>query len=211
MPSFHPFLALFALITGLLLTPFTPAQAADPSYRTLKAAQPSETTGKIEVLEFFAYTCPHCKTMEPLVSRWARTLPEDVVLQRVPVAFNAGMEDLQKLYYTLENLDRLDLHEAFFKAIHNEHREIFTAPAIIDWAVEQGLDRQVFTDVFSSFGIQARVGRANELARNYEIDGTPSYAVGGRFVTSPAQAKGYDASLKVAGELIAMARDRGQP
>ncbi len=207
---FHPFLAAFALLGALLLAVLTPAQAAEP-YHTLKATQPSETAGKIEVLEFFAYTCPHCKTMEPMVAKWATSLPEDVVLQRVPVAFNASMEDLQKLYYTLENLDRLDLHDAVFKAIHNERLEIFTGPAIIDWAASQGLNRDNFADVFSSFGIQARVGRANELAKNYEIDGTPSFAIGGKFVTSPAQANGYEASLKVADALIKIARDRGQP
>lgn len=204
-------LALLTVASGMLLMPFAHAQGSNAGYQTLEKTQPSETSGKVEVLEFFAYTCPHCKTMEPMVSKWAETLPEDVVLQRVPVAFNANMADLQKLYYTLENLDRLDLHPAVFKAIHDERLPLFTGPEIIDWAAKQGLDSQTFADIFNSFGIQARVTRANELARNYKIEGTPSIAVGGKYVTSPAMAGSYAAAIKEADQLIELARESGQP
>ena len=61
--------------------------------------------GKIEVLEFFAYTCPHCAAMEPLVEDWAKTAPPDVVLKQVPIAFNAGMKPLQQ-HFTLIALER---------------------------------------------------------------------------------------------------------
>ena len=58
------------------------------------------------MLEFFAYTCPHCAAMEPLVEDWAKTAPPDVVLKQVPIAFNAGMKPLQQLYFTLIALER---------------------------------------------------------------------------------------------------------
>lgn len=203
-------LVLAALMTGMLFMPFSHAQS-DGRYHTLQSTQPSETSGKIEVLEFFAYTCPHCKAMEPLMTQWAVNLPGDVTLQHVPVAFNANMADLQKLYYTLENMERLDLHPKVFAAIHNERKSIFSGPEIIDWAEEQGLDRQVFSDIFNSFGIQARVSRANELAKNYQIDSTPSIAVGGRYVTSPGMTNSYEATVREADKLIELAREHGQP
>lgn len=209
-PLIRRTLGLLMLATSIMLVPFAHAQN-DGRYITLKTVQPSETSGKIEILEFFAYTCPHCKEMEPMVSEWAKTLPEDTVLQRVPVAFNANMADLQKLYYTLENMDRLDLHPAVFKALHDERLPILSGPAIIDWAAEQGLDRQNFTDIFNSFGIQARVTRADTLAKNYQIEGTPSIAVGGRYVTGPGMTHSYQATLDEADKLIEMAREQGQP
>lgn len=204
-------LVLIALTACMLFASAAQAQKNADGYQTLQNTQPSETSGKVEILEFFAYTCPHCKTMEPMVAKWAETLPEDVALQRVPVAFNASMVDLQKLYYTLENLDRLDLHPAVFKAIHDERKEIFTDSAIIEWAAEQGLDKQNFADIFNSFGIQARVTRADDLAKNYQIEGTPSIAVGGKYVTSPSLANGYEGALQVADKLVEQARERGQP
>src|SRR5690606_37446903 len=97
-------------------------------------AQPSDTPGNIEVLEFFFYTCPHCNAIEPLIETWRKTLPDSVVFKSVPVAFNASMQDMQKLYYTLEALGRLDLHPQVFKAIHTQHTDLTEAKGIIDWA-----------------------------------------------------------------------------
>jgi len=190
-------LAIASLALGLSVN----AQAQN--YTNVNPVQPSDTAGKVEVLEFFAYTCPHCKAMEPLAARWATTLPENVVLKPVPVAFNASMADLQRLYYSLEALDRLDLHRAVFRAIHDQRKRIFEARAITDWVAEQGVDRQQFEAIFKSFGVQTKVARANELARAYRIDGTPTLAIGGRFITSPSQNASYEATITQAQTLLA--------
>ena len=39
---------------------------------------PPAATGKIEVLEFFSYACPHCNAFEPSVEAWSKKLPADV-------------------------------------------------------------------------------------------------------------------------------------
>ena len=201
MKSFLSRIAL-GLILGLSLAAAPLAQAADPAYDVVEPAQPSDSPGKIEVLEFFAYTCPHCKAIEPLVEKWVPTLPADVAFKSVPVAFNASMQDLQKLYYALEALGRLDLHAAVFRAIHDEHQRLFKADAIIDWVAQQGVDRQAFTDAFNSFGVKTRVTRADELAKAYHIDGTPSLAIGGRYVTSPSHTGTYQGAIDEADKLV---------
>ncbi|MBV6272703.1 thiol:disulfide interchange protein DsbA/DsbL [Alcaligenaceae bacterium CGII-47] len=188
-----------ALSSAMLLTP--PVWAAD-SYITINPAQPSDTPEKIEVLEFFAYTCPHCAAIEPMVEKWAKTLPDNVVVRGVPVAFNASMVDLQKLYFTLDALGRLDLHPVVFKAIHDEHERLFKADAIMDWVAKQGVDRQTFQDAFNSFGINAKVMHANELAKTYRIEGTPSLAVGGKYVTSPSMTGTYEGAIEEADKLL---------
>lgn len=197
------FLSRIALgLTLALSLAAAPAQAASSAYDVIDPAQPSDTPGKVEILEFFAYSCPHCKSIEPLIDRWIPKLPEGVVLKRVPVAFNASMQDLQKLYYTLEALDRLDLHAAVFSAIHDHHERLFKADAITDWVASQGIDRQTFTDTFNSFGVKTRVMRADELAKIYRIDGTPSFAVGGRYVTSPSHIGTYQGAIDQADKLV---------
>ncbi|MBF6616960.1 thiol:disulfide interchange protein DsbA/DsbL [Pollutimonas thiosulfatoxidans] len=194
-------LAIAAVSAGALFAPLGVAQAAE-NYVTVEPPQPSDTTGKIEVLEFFAYTCPHCNTIEPMVQKWAKTLPDNVVLKPVPVAFNASMADLQRLYYSLEALDRLDLHAEVFTAIHKERKRIYEADAIADWAASKGVDKQAFIDVFNSFGITSKVSRANELAKLYKIEGTPSIAVGGKYVTSPTMTNSYEATIEEAQRLV---------
>ncbi|MEO6985689.1 MAG: thiol:disulfide interchange protein DsbA/DsbL [Paralcaligenes sp.] len=201
------FLSAIAVITigsGALFAPTSQAADAKGQYATLDQAQPSDTPGKIEVLEFFAYTCPHCAAIEPLVQKWVKTLPANVVFRSVPVAFNASMADLQKLYYTLDAMGRLDLHPAVFKAIHEEHKPIYDQKAITDWAVGQGLDRAKFEAVFTSFGVQSKVTRANEQAKSYQIEGTPSISVGGKYVTSPSMTQSYEGTIKEAQKLVEM-------
>ncbi|HET8596870.1 MAG TPA: thiol:disulfide interchange protein DsbA/DsbL [Castellaniella sp.] len=188
------------LLLGLAALALSPAHAAP--FDTLDPVQPSDTPGKVEVLEFFAYTCPHCAKIEPLVVKWRKTLPDSVVFKGVPVAFNASMKDLQKLYYALEAVGRLDLHDAVFKAIHEENKELFKADEIIDWVAAQGVDRAAFTDAFNSFGVQTKITRADELAKSYHIDGTPSFSIGGRYVTSPSHTGSYQGAIDEADKLV---------
>ncbi|MYN12475.1 thioredoxin domain-containing protein [Pusillimonas sp. TS35] len=195
-------LAIATLAASALLAPA--AQAADP-YVTLPQAQPSDTTGKIEVLEFFSYSCPHCAKLEPMVEKWVATLPKNVAFRAVPVAFNASMKDMQRLYYTLEAMNRLDLHSKVFNAIHNEHKRLYTKDAIVDWITTQGIDRKAFLDVFDSFGINAKISRADELTELYKIDGTPSLAVGGKYVTSPSMTGTYEGTIEQAQKLVELA------
>jgi thiol:disulfide interchange protein DsbA len=158
--------------------------------------------GKIEVLEFFAYTCPHCAVLEPLVAEWKKTLPSNVAFSSVPVAFNQAMKPFQYFYYALEAVGRLDLHPKFFVALHQEKKRLFTRDAMINWAVEQGVDRAQFTAAMDSFGVKSKATRADQLAKGYAIQGTPSIAVNGRYLTSPSEAGGYQEALDVASQLI---------
>jgi len=172
----------------------TPAQATEP--------------GKIEVLEFFSYGCGHCAAIEPLLEKWIKTQPADVVVRGVPVAFNASMKPLQRLYYALEALNRLDLHPKVFKAIHQEKKRLFTKAEIKSWIGSQGVDAEKFDAAYESFGVSSKASRADQLVTAYRIQGTPTVAVGGRYVTSPSEAGGYQQTLDVASDLIRQIRGK---
>jgi thiol:disulfide interchange protein DsbA len=133
-------------------------------------------------------------------------LPSDVVLYAVPVAFNAAMKPLQELYYALEAVGRLDLHPKVFAAIHQEKKRIFTKDAIVAWAASQGVDKTQFAAAMNSFGVQSKVQRADQLAAGYAIQGTPSLAVDGRYLTSPTEAGGYQEMIDVANQLVRQSR-----
>jgi thiol:disulfide interchange protein DsbA len=183
------------------------AAAAKGKFIELTPAQATEP-GKIEVIDFFSYGCGHCAAIEPLLAKWAKGQPADVVVRGVPVAFNAGMKPLQRLYYTLEALNRLDLHPKVFKAIHQEKKRLFTKAEIKSWIATQGVDAEKFDAAYESFGVSSKASRADQIVTAYRIQGTPSVAVGGRFVTSPSEAGGYQQTLDVAGDLIRQVRGK---
>lgn len=198
--------AAAALAASALFAPVSHAQGSQ-QYIAVNPPLPSDTPGKIEVLEFFAYTCPHCATIEPMVEKWATTAPDDVVLKQVPIAFNASMKPLQQLYYTLQALNRPDLHGKVFTAMHVERKRLFDQEAMGDWAAEQGVKREEFDAMFDSFTVKTQVQRADQLAQAYNIDGTPTFSVGGKFITSPSLAgNSYEGALKEVDRLIPMAR-----
>ena len=96
--------------TGLLVSRPAAAQGGPVegvNYRKLGEPLPG-LPGRVQVLEFFSYGCPHCSAFEPEIEAWAKTLSRDVVFQRVPVPFLFNPENFQKLYYTLDTLGQVD-------------------------------------------------------------------------------------------------------
>ena len=183
------------------------APAGKAKYLEINPAQPTEP-GKVEVLEFFSYACPHCAVLEPLMEKWVKTLPSDVVVKAVPVAFNASMKPMQLLFYTLEAMNRMDLHPKVFIAIHEEKKKLFSKAEIIAWVSSQGVDRAKFESVYDSFGVTSKAQRGDQLTKSYNVQGTPSLAVGGRFITSPSEAGGYQETIDVAAGLIKQVRGK---
>jgi thiol:disulfide interchange protein DsbA len=169
------------------------AAAADPKngvqYLTLPEVQNTDAGNKVEVTEFFAYYCPHCDRFEPLLAAWVRKQGANIVFKRVHVSSGPGVLPQQKLFYTLEALGLLDqYHAKAFNAMHVERLRLASDKEVFDWAATAGIDRAKFVDAYNSFGIQAKVRRADRMMADYRIDSWPTVAIGGRYLTSPTQA-----------------------
>ena len=163
--------------------------------------------GKVEVIEFFWYSCPHCNAFEPKLNAWSRKLPPDVVLKRVPVAFRDDFVPQQRLYYTLEALGKVDeLHSKVFHAIHVERKPMNREDAIVEWAGQQGLDKAKFKELYNSFSVSSKARRASQLQDAFKVQGVPALGVAGRYYTDGTMAGTLDRSLQVADYLIAEAR-----
>lgn len=183
------------------------AQAQQPNtFVEVNPPQATATPDKIEVLEFFQYGCPHCRAMEPLIETWQGQQSDDVQLQRVPVAFNAGMAPWQRLYYSLEGMGRLDLHNAVFNTVQTERNPLNSRDRAVEWAVKQGLDKAKFEAMYDSFGVGTKVNRANQLIKGYKLESVPTMVINGRYMTSPALSGGYPQTLEVASQLIQKVR-----
>jgi len=156
-------------------------------YRILPIPQPVETKGKVEVIEFFWYGCPHCYDFEPELINWVKRQPKDVVFKRVPVAFRDDFMPHSQLFYTLEALGKGDaLHEKVMYAMHKENKRLLTESEIADWAAAQGIDRNTFLATYRSFAVTSKARAARQLADAYRIDGVPTIVMQGKYVTSPS-------------------------
>ena len=166
-------------------TPVAPVNGAE--YRTLDKVQATEAGKKIEVTEFFWYSCPHCNAFEPSLEEWVKKQGDNIIFRRVPVAFRDNFQPQQRLYYALEALGKVDeMQLKVFKAIHVDRKTLDSEAQIADFVAANGVDRKKFLDVYNSFGVQTKLRRAAQLQEAYRIDGVPLVAIDGRFMTSPS-------------------------
>ena len=188
------------------------AQSARPrdgaEYLTLdKPVSVDVAPGKIEVVEFFWYNCPHCNAFEPQFEAWTKQAPKYVTIRRVPVAFRPDFEPQQRLYYVLEAMGKLDeLHKKVFHTIHVEKLPMNTGEVIAGWAEKQGIPKAKFVEMYNSFSVSTKVRKATQLQDIYKVDGVPALGVAGRYYTSSAQAQSMTRALEVAEYLIAASR-----
>jgi protein dithiol oxidoreductase (disulfide-forming) len=183
-----------------------PAVVSDTDFTKLGQAIPTEA-GKIEVLEFFWYGCPHCFAFEPLLESWVKKLPSDVLFKRVPVAFNASFAIHQRLFYAIEALGMLGTtHLKVFQSIHVDKQRLDKENDVMAFVTKNGLDAKKFAEVFHSFSVAAKAKQAVRLAESYKIEGVPTLAVHGRYLTSGTQAGSPEHSLEVVDELIKRSR-----
>jgi len=160
--------------------------------------------GKIEVVEFFWYSCPHCNEFEPALSDWVKKVPKDVAFRRVPIAFNASFVPQQRLYYTLETMGLLErLHAKVFAAIHVEKLKLATGESIVEWVGKNGVDTTKFLAEYNSFGVDAKTKRASQLQNAYKVEGVPALGVAGRYYTDGSLAKSMGRALQVVDSLVA--------
>ena len=198
--------------SATLVTPVVFAQGKPPQEGTdflvLDKLAPTEAgAGKIEVVEFFWYSCPHCNRFEPQLQEWIKKMPKDVVLRRAPVAFRPDFEPQQRLYFVLEALGKVEeLHSKVFNAIHVERQLLNTAELVSAWAEKQGINKAKFTEAYNSFPVATKTRKATLLQESYKVDGVPSLGVAGKYYTSGTVAQTMERALVVTDYLIGLAR-----
>ncbi|ANQ83471.1 thiol:disulfide interchange protein DsbA/DsbL [Azoarcus olearius] len=202
-------LAGLAVLAGAA-GPVVAQRAAAAPFVELDTVVATDSKGKVEVIEFFHYGCPHCRAFDPLLESWLKRLPTDVAFLRVPAIWgNAQLGKLAQLYYAIELSGKVEpLHGKVFVAVQDDKVPLHTEEGVREWVAKQGVDTKAFMDAYKSFGMQALLKQADQRARDYKIQGVPTMAVDGRFLTSASMTGSHEATLKVVDDLIARARSQ---
>ena len=200
-------LASTAIIQPAAWAQGKPFQAGTDFLVLDKRAPVEAPAGKIEVVEFFWYNCPHCNTFEPAFDAWAKRMPADIAVRRVPIAFRDDFVPQQRLYHALEAMGLVEkLHSKVFAAIHVEKQKLDRAEAIVDWVAKQGVDKAKFLEQYNSFSIANKSTRGTQLQNAYKIEGVPALGVAGRYLTDGTMAKSMGRVLQVVEFLAAETR-----
>ena len=200
------------LVTGLIVIFAAALAQAQPTagveYRQLSAPQPTDTAGKIEVIEFFWYGCPHCYSFEPVLELWVKKLPKDAQFRRIPAIFNDEWEQGARAYYALDAIGEIPrLHKPLFDAVHQGTRlRVANEAALTEWLGKNGVDTKKFAAAYRSFSVESNLKRAKQLTQAYKIEGVPSMAINGQYVVITDNIKSLEQLLSVADYLVDQSR-----
>jgi thiol:disulfide interchange protein DsbA len=183
------------------------APVAGTDYTVLQAAQPVDAKGKIEVIEFMWYGCPHCNEFDPYLEAWVKKQGPDVVFKRVPVAFRDDFIPHSKMYHALDALGLADkLTPAVFNEIHVKKNYLLTPEAQATFLATQGVDKKKYMDAYNSFSTQSDLQRDTKMMQDYKIDGVPTLAVQGKYETGPATTNSLPGTIQVLDFLVGQVR-----
>ena len=189
MKLFKQILAVFLCGVAFSAGASPAAPVAGKEYVVLTEFQPVGTGKKVEVIEFFAYYCPHCNVLEPSLAAWVKKQGDNIVFKRVHVSRGPAVLPQQKLYFTLESLGLVEQnHQKVFDAMHVHNNPLRSDAAVIDWAAANGIDKAKFADTYNGFGVAAKVRRVERMMSDYRVDYWPMVIVDGKYMTSPAEA-----------------------
>ena len=200
----------------VLEQPEAPAAPAEWKYREgehyARIVPTQPTLGgadKIEVAEFFFYSCPHCNDFEPIIKDWSENKPANVRFVQIPATWNNLLMLHARMYYTHEVLARNGqladgeaFHNAVYTEIHRRGNRLATENSIRTLFERFGVGAEDFDRAWTSFEVAQKIRVAQDLMRRYGISSTPTVVVNGKYRTGGAEAGGYSNLLELIDELV---------
>ncbi len=185
-----------SIVAGLLVSAVSFGQALyqeGVQFTRLKQPVPVGTGAQIEVLEVFSYACPHCAHLEPTMEAWRKTMPKNAKFTALPAIFHDSWAAYARAYYAAEQLKIVEkTHGAFFKALYEQNKQFNSVVDMANWYAGYGVTAKQFTDAFTSPGMEAKLKRVLELTPRYEVAGTPTLVVDGKYSFDVASAGGLE-------------------
>lgn len=179
-------------------------------YYKISPTQPTQVgPDKVEVIEAFSYACIHCAHFEPLVNNWKKTLPKQVSFSYLPVIFNATWELFARAYYAAELLGvAAKIHQPMFDAVFMGKMPITTMDDIAAVFASFGKTADEVKKMMNSMGVEMKIEQSKKQVLNYQIDGTPTMIVNGKWRVTGRSAGSPEEVLKVVNYLIQMETSR---
>ena len=117
--------------------------------------------------------------------------------------FRPDWEVQARTYYALSNMGVIeDLHGKIFTAIHKNKKRLNKKDLLTDFVVKNGVDRKKFEAEYNSFSVDSMVRKAKKKQTAYKIQGVPSVAVNGKYLTSGSMAGSYENMIKIIDHLV---------
>lgn len=176
------------------------------NYTVLAHPVEAQQAGKVEVLEFFGYFCPHCAHLEPVLSEHVKTFQPDTYLRKEHVVWDPNMKPLARLAAAI---DMTNLHEqadiVIFKAMTEDKIQLNDPAVLKSWLAEQtAFDGKKVLAAFELPESGKRADKMENLTMAHQINSTPTVIVGGKYEVKFSD---WDSGMKTIDLLVEKVRE----
>ncbi|QSX74562.1 thiol:disulfide interchange protein DsbA/DsbL [Lysobacter arenosi] len=197
-----------ALVSGAMAANPAPALVEGTDYEVIAGGKPfAPVKGKVEVVEVFGYTCPHCAHFQPQIAKWQAQNAKQVSFVPMAAPFGGFWTPYAKAFYAAQELGvATRSHDAMFLALHTDGTLPLRNPSVDEIAAfysRYGVDAQRFASTYDSPQVQARMDKAEQFIRTSGVEGTPMLVVNGKY---RILGRSFDDTLRIADQLVARER-----
>ena len=172
-------MAVVATISLLTL----PAQAIDFREGVHYKEISEQTTSKPQILEFFSFYCGSCYQFSPFSDQLAETYPEAFKAYQVDFIAPRNMGEAIVQSWAVANV--LGVADEFKKHTFHQHfverkqsNSVNDLKAIFE---RVGVSSPEFEQAYRSFAVRSLTNRMRTSARDYNVRGTPTYIINGKY------------------------------
>jgi thiol:disulfide interchange protein DsbA len=189
-------------------------------YSVIMPAQPTGLPpGKVEVTEVFSYACPYCNAFAATADALKASLPANAQMDYLPASFSPA-EDFpmfQRAFFTAQALGvAAREHDAMFDAVWKTgelavsdprtHAIRHPLPTLEDAAMfyqrQTGIPAAKFMATAQSFWVASKIANCDRLIGAYQIDGTPSVIVNGKYRVNMEAVRTPEALIQLVNYLV---------
>lgn len=153
---------------------------ADGLFHSTKDPVAGNPNGKVTVVEFFDYQCPHCIEMTPIIDALVKANPEvRVVFKEFPIRGPASEVASKAALAAQMQGKYFELHKALMAA-----NRVLTEEDIMKIAQTVGLDVEKLKTDMKSDAVTQQIKDNYKLAQSLQLIGTPAFFIAKSNVTA---------------------------
>ncbi len=145
-----------------------------------KALAKFQVPGKVNVIMFTDFQCPHCERLHDAMEAARPRLGDRVNLVRMmyPLDFHSGAEPAALAYLCVAE----ELREAAADRFYKAETRALTSAGVVKMAEELGADPQAVSRCMADAQTRARIAHDQEIFRNADLSGVPTSFVGAELI-----------------------------
>lgn len=186
------------IVILLMLSVTAYAATSNEQYTTIPDKKNTHERGKVKMLIFFDFFCPHCHQFDtvvvPLLQReYGKRL--QVTYTGFPILYEDSIIPIEAYELAKDEGKGEEMKRAIFDAIYYQRKDGANLDVLSSLAKSIGIDEEEFKERLTSGVKKKAVLEGKDLAKSYESKGTPTVIIDGNKVVK-------DLSLAALGSII---------